>query len=120
MPLRALLLRLGDHGSNSDSPPCRVLSALLQHLAPQPAFPTALCSALASDLLGAQFASSLLRDRLQVEPQLQLITSLSILEAAPDNGLSSTGKRGACLDKQCFAHDRMTMPLITCHCAAVR
>lgn len=92
MPLRSLLLHLLDKGSPRNSPLCRLLTALLQLLAPRPAFPTVLCSAFGAQL-DAAFVDSVLRDRLQSQHQLQLIVSLSILEAAADDSLVSAGNK---------------------------
>lgn len=112
--LRAVLRRLRDEANPSDSALCSLLSALLQLLTPQPAFPTVLCSALSSQL-GGQFVSSL-RDRLQSEHRLQLITSLSILEAAPDDDLAVSGHlmspRGSAL--WCVSLDNTARTLKSC------
>ena len=85
-----MLLRLRDEGSPFDSLLRKLLSLLLQLLAQHHAFPTVLCSALSAQL-GAEHCLSLLRLQLQSEHQLQLICSVSILEAAPDEELSAAG-----------------------------
>lgn len=85
-----MLLRLRDEGSHFDSLLRKLLSLLLQLLAQHNAFPTVLCSALSAQL-GAEHCLSLLRAQLQSEHQFQLICSVSILEAAPDEELATAG-----------------------------
>jgi hypothetical protein len=85
-----VLLRLRDEGSAFDSLLRRLLSRLLQLLAQHHAFPTVLCTALSAPR-GAEHCGLLLREQLQLDHQLQLICSASILEAAPDEELIASG-----------------------------